>query len=109
MHPNDKNIKKGGIAVDTEHIFPIIKKWLYSEKDIFLREIVSNAADAITKLIRLESLGLRPSSDEKYLITVTLDTEAKTLTVEDNGIGMTEDELVKYICNIAFSGAVEFI
>ncbi|MGM9684141.1 MAG: molecular chaperone HtpG [Eubacteriales bacterium] len=103
------NTKKGGISVDTEHIFPIIKKWLYSEKDIFLREIVSNASDAITKLKRLESLGIRESSDEHYKITVTLDPDAKTLSVEDNGIGMTEEELQKYICNIALSGAVEFI
>lgn len=101
--------KKGGIAVDTEHIFPIIKKWLYSEKDIFLREIVSNASDAITKLRRLESLGIRESSDEQYRVTVSLDRDAKTLTVEDNGIGMTEEELNKYICNIALSGAVDFI
>ena len=101
--------KNGGISVDTEHIFPIIKKWLYSEKDIFLREIVSNATDAITKLRRLGSLGVRDAGDEEYKITVTLDAEAKTLTVEDNGIGMTEEELTKYICNIALSGAVEFI
>ena len=101
--------KNGGISVDTEHIFPIIKKWLYSEKDIFLREIVSNATDAITKLRRLGSLGVRDAGDEEYRITVTLDTDAKTLTVEDNGIGMTEEELQKYICNIALSGAVEFI
>ena len=87
MNTPETNTKKGGIAVDTEHIFPIIKKWLYSEKDIFLREIVSNAADAITKLKRLESLGIRTSEDEAYKITVTLDTDAKTLTVEDNGIG----------------------
>ena len=105
---NPDNIKKGGISVDTEHIFPIIKKWLYSEKDIFLREIVSNAADAITKLKRLSSLGIR-SCDESYSIKVTLDSENKALTVEDNGIGMTEEELLKYICNIALSGAVEFI
>ena len=105
---NPSDIKKGGISVDTEHIFPIIKKWLYSEKDIFLREIVSNAADAITKLKRLSSLGIR-SSDESYSINVTLDSENQTLTVEDNGIGMTEEELLKYICNIALSGAVEFI
>lgn len=101
--------KNGGISVDTEHIFPIIKKWLYSEKDIFLREIVSNATDAVTKLRRLESLGHREATDEQYRITVTLDEAAKTLTVEDNGIGMTEEELTKYICNIALSGAVEFI
>ena len=107
---NDQNnTKKGGISVDTEHILPIIKKWLYSEKDIFLREVVSNAADAITKLKRLGSLGIREENDESYKITVTLDKEAKTLTVSDNGIGMTEEELVKYICSIALSGAVDFI
>ncbi|MBE6596696.1 MAG: molecular chaperone HtpG [Ruminococcaceae bacterium] len=109
MNNFDNNVKKGGISVDTEHIFPIIKKWLYSEKDIFLREIVSNAADAITKLKRLGSLGIREDQGEEYRITVTLDEEAKTLTVSDNGIGMTEEELTKYICSIALSGAVDFI
>ena len=104
-----ENINKGGISVDTEHIFPIIKKWLYSEKDIFLREIVSNASDAITKLKRLESLGLRESTDESYSITVKLDKDEGTITVSDNGIGMSKDELEKYICNIALSGAVDFI
>ena len=106
---NANNVNKGGISVDREHIFPIIKKWLYSEKDIFLREIVSNASDAITKLKRLESLGLRDSSDEKYCITVKLDSEEGTLTVSDNGIGMSEEEVQKYICSIALSGAVDFI
>lgn len=101
--------RKGGISVDTEHIFPIIKKWLYSEKDIFLREIVSNASDAITKLRRLESLGIREATDENYRITVTLDRAAGTLSVADNGIGMSEEELTKYICSIALSGAVDFI
>lgn len=105
----NETVKKGGISVDTEHIFPIIKKWLYSEKDIFLREIVSNASDAITKLRRLESLGHRESTDEQYKITVTLNVTEGTITVEDNGIGMTEEELTKYICNIALSGAVDFI
>jgi molecular chaperone HtpG len=109
MTTENNDIKKGGISVDTEHIFPIIKKWLYSEKDIFLREIVSNASDAITKLKRLESLGMRDGKDETYKITVTLDKDAETLTVEDNGIGMTEEELTKYICSIALSGAVDFI
>ncbi len=110
MSSNDFNTaKKGGISVDTEHIFPIIKKWLYSEKDIFLREIVSNASDAITKLRRLESLGIRDGEGEQYRITVSLNSEEKTLTVSDNGIGMTEEELSKYICNIALSGAVDFI
>lgn len=103
------NTKKGGISVESEHIFPIIKKWLYSEKDIFLREIVSNATDAITKLKRLESLGEIKNLDGDFKIKVILDSDAKTLTVEDNGIGMTEDELSKYICQIALSGALEFI
>ena len=105
----NQNVKRGGISVDTEHIFPIIKKWLYSEKDIFLREIVSNASDAITKLRRLASLGIREDMGEEYRITVTLDKEAGTLTVSDNGIGMSEEELNKYICSIALSGAVDFI
>ena len=109
MENQTNNFKKGGISVDTEHIFPIIKKWLYSEKDIFLREIVSNAADAITKLRRLTSLGIREGTDENYRITVSVDKDAKTLTVSDNGIGMTEEELTKYICSIALSGAVDFI
>ena len=109
---NDNQIKKGGISVETEHIFPIIKKWLYSEKDIFLREIVSNASDAITKLKRLASLGHTELSEEDiegFRIDVTVDKDAGTITVEDNGIGMTEDELEKYICQIALSGALDFI
>ncbi len=101
--------KKGGIAVETENIFPIIKRWLYSEKDIFLREIISNATDAITKLKRLQSLGQIPARNETYKITVSLDKDEKTITVQDNGIGMTEDELERYICQIALSGAVDFI
>ena len=104
--------KKGGISVDTEHIFPVIKKWLYSEKEIFLREIVSNACDAVTKLRRLISLGdeiARNIPDEGFRVDVTLDTDAKTLTVTDNGIGMTSEEVEKYICQIALSGALEFI
>ncbi len=105
----DQPIKKGGISVQTEHIFPVIKKWLYSEKDIFLREIVSNASDAITKLKRLSSLGQYEGDDVPYRIDVTLDTDAKTLTVSDNGIGMTEEELDRYICQIALSGALEFV
>ena len=106
---NQENIKRGGISVDTEHIFPIIKKWLYSEKDIFLREIVSNATDAVTKYKRLQSLGEIPATDDAYRITVTLDTEARTISVADNGIGMSAEELETYICNIALSGAFEFI
>ncbi len=104
-----EEIKKGGISVETEHIFPIIKKWLYSEKEIFLREIVSNAADAITKLKRLASLGKYEATGEGYRIDVSFNKTEKTLTVSDNGIGMTAEELEKYICNMALSGAVEFI
>ena len=106
---NQENIKRGGISVDTEHIFPIIKKWLYSEKDIFLREIVSNATDAVTKYKRLQSLGEIPATDESYRITVELDKDARTISVSDNGIGMSAEELETYICNIALSGAFEFI
>ncbi len=102
-------MKKGSISVETQNIFPIIKRWLYSEKDIFLREIVSNATDAITKMKRLSSLGQIPPTDEAYRIDITLDKEEKTITVSDNGIGMSEEELTKYICQIALSGAVDFI
>ena len=105
----ENTIKKGGISVQTEHIFPVIKKWLYSEKDIFLREIVSNASDAVTKLRRLASLGQYDGGDETYRIDVSLDKTAKTLTVSDNGIGMTAEELDRYICQIALSGALEFV
>ncbi|MBQ4066256.1 MAG: molecular chaperone HtpG [Clostridia bacterium] len=103
---------KGGIGVEIEHIFPVIKKWLYSEKEIFLREIVSNASDAVTKLRRLISLGeesARDIPDEGFRIDVILDTEECTLTVTDNGIGMTREEVEKYICQIALSGALDFI
>ena len=104
--------KKGGIGVEIEHIFPVIKKWLYSDKEIFLREIVSNACDAVTKLRRLISLGddiARNIPDEGFRVTVSLDKDAKTSTVTDNGIGMTEEEVEKYICQIALSGALDFI
>ena len=105
----EEKIKKGGISVETQNIFPVIKKWLYSEKDIFLREIVSNATDAITKLKRLQSLGKIPSTDEEYRVDVIVDKDEKTITVKDNGIGMSEEELSKYICQIALSGALDFI
>jgi len=107
---SENEIKKGGISVETEHIFPVIKKWLYSDKDIFIREIVSNASDAVTKLKRLASLGeISLQEGEQFRIDVELDKDAKTLTVTDNGIGMTEEELQKYICSIALSGALDFI
>lgn len=101
--------EKGGISVETENIFPIIKRWLYSDKEIFLREIVSNASDAVTKLRRLISLGHYEPVDEDLIITVTLDKENGTITVSDNGIGMSDEELKKYIGQIALSGALDFI
>lgn len=102
-------MNKGNVSVDTENIFPIIKKWLYSEKDIFLRELVSNGCDAITKLKKLSSMGeAEVSADESYRIDVILDKENKTITISDNGLGMTEDEVKNYIANVAFSGAEEF-
>jgi len=106
----DKNVRQGGIQVEIEHIFPIIKKWLYSEKEIFLREIVSNACDAVTKLRRLSSLGeVRDLDLSGARIRVILNRAEKTITVTDNGIGMTEEELQKYICQIALSGALDFV
>ncbi len=101
--------EKGGISVQTEHIFPVIKKWLYSDKDIFLREIVSNASDAIMKLSHLAAIGEAKNIDDNYSIWVVIDKEKKTLSVSDNGIGMTEDEVKKYINQIALSGALDFI
>lgn len=107
---SENTIQHGGIRVEVEHIFPIIKKWLYSEKEIFLREIVSNACDAVTKLRRLVSLGEVKDLDLSGAhIRVILDKDAKTITVTDTGIGMTEEELQKYICQIALSGALDFV
>ena len=107
---NQESIRRGGVSVETAHIFPIIKKWLYSEKDIFLRELVSNAADAVTKHKRLISLGeIEDNDDSAYRITVTLDKAVGTLTVSDNGIGMTEDEVTRYLGSIALSGALDFV
>ena len=105
----DEKTERGGISIELEHIFPIIKKWLYSEKEIFLREIVSNACDAITKLRRLNSLGEADVDLSGAKIWVELDKDAGTITVIDSGIGMTEEELKKYICQIALSGALDFI
>ncbi len=102
-------MNKGNVSVDTENIFPIIKKWLYSEKDIFLRELVSNGCDAITKLKKLSAIGeASVKTDEKFRIDVILNSAEKTITISDNGIGMTEDEVKNYIANVAFSGAEEF-
>ncbi|HBR01272.1 MAG TPA: molecular chaperone HtpG [Ruminiclostridium sp.] len=102
--------EKGSISIHTENIFPIIKKWLYSEKDIFIREIVSNAADAISKLKKLSGMG-EASLPEGYRprIDVVVNKEKGTISVTDNGIGMTDEEVKKYINQIAFSGAKDFI
>ena len=101
--------KEGQIKVDSENLFPIIKKWLYSDKDIFLREIIANGCDAIKKYQSLCSIGETENDGIKPRIDVILDKDKKTLTVSDNGLGMTEDEVEKYITQVAFSGAKEFI
>lgn len=104
----DKN--KGNISIHTENIFPIIKKWLYSDKDIFIRELISNGCDAISKYKRLISLGeAKEDTDNKYSVTVSINKDNKTLKFIDNGIGMTEEEVKKYINQVAFSGAEDFI
>ncbi|MCR4840500.1 MAG: molecular chaperone HtpG, partial [Lachnospiraceae bacterium] len=101
--------ENGSLSINSDNIFPIIKKWLYSDHDIFIRELVSNGCDAITKLQKLALIGEVDFADEKFFITVKPDTEKKTLTFTDNGIGMTADEIKKYINQIAFSGAAEFL
>lgn len=102
-------IEKGSISIHTENIFPIIKKWLYSDKDIFIRELISNGCDAVNKVKRLASLGeAKIPNDEKYKITVSIDKGQGTLSFRDNGIGMTEEEVKKYINQVAFSGAEDF-
>ena len=101
---------KGNISIHTENIFPIIKKWLYSDKDIFIRELISNGCDAISKYKRLISLGeAKEDADNKYSVTVSINKDNKTLKFIDNGIGMTEEEVKKYINQVAFSGAEDFI
>ena len=100
--------QKGNLSVNTENLMPIIKKWLYSDRDIFLRELVSNACDAISKLNKIASLG-EAKPVEKPEVRVLPDAEAGTITVEDNGIGMTAEEIEKYINQVAFSGAAEFM
>ncbi len=101
--------EKGQISIHTENIFPIIKKFLYSDHEIFLRELVSNAVDASQKLQKLAAYGEFGQEIGDLKITVSVDPEAKTITVSDRGIGMTADEVKKYINQIAFSGATEFI
>ncbi|MBL6446178.1 molecular chaperone HtpG [Fulvivirga sp. 29W222] len=101
--------EKGTISIHTENIFPIIKKFLYSDHEIFLRELVSNAVDATQKLKRLSSLGELKEDIGDTTVEVSFDKEKKTITVSDRGIGMTADEIKKYINQIAFSGATEFV
>ena len=102
--------KHGNLSINSENIFPIIKKWLYSDHDIFVREMVSNGCDAITKLKKLEVMGEYTFPDDyKPAIQVVVNSEAKTLKFIDNGIGMTADEVEEYITQIAFSGATEFL
>ncbi len=101
--------EKGKISINTENIFPIIKKWLYSDKDIFIRELISNASDAISKHKQLISMGETVDDEVSYKITVIVDKKNKTLSFTDNGIGMTGEEVKKYINQIAFSGAQDFV
>ncbi|MBW6510306.1 MAG: molecular chaperone HtpG [Desulfuromonadales bacterium] len=102
------NKEQGQISIHTENIFPIIKKWLYSDKDIFLRELISNAVDAIHKLQNVNLLEGLQLSDE-YQVNIHIDKDAGTLSVSDNGIGMTADEVRKYINQVAFSSAEDFV
>lgn len=103
-------MKEGKIRISSENMMPIIKKWLYSDKDIFLREIVANGIDAITKFNKLVTMGEATQPEgEEYCVKISVDKKAKTLTVEDNGIGMTEEEVENYITQIAFSGASDFL
>lgn len=102
-------MQKGNIRVQTENIFPIIKKFLYSEHDIFLRELVSNAVDATQKVKTLSSIGEAKGELGELRIDVKLDTDAKTITISDKGVGMTAEEVDKYLNQVAFSGAEEFL
>lgn len=101
--------EKGSISIHTENIFPIIKKFLYSDHEIFLRELVSNSVDAVQKIKRLSSLGQYNGELGELQVSVKMDKDARTITVSDNGLGMTAEEIKKYINQIAFSGAEEFV
>ena len=102
--------KRGNLSINSDNIFPIIKKWLYSDHDIFMRELISNGCDAITKLKKLEMMGECTLPDDyKAKIQVIVNPEEKTLKFIDNGIGMTAEEVEEYINQIAFSGATDFI
>ncbi|MGN0245464.1 MAG: molecular chaperone HtpG [Lachnospiraceae bacterium] len=102
--------KHGNLSIDSDNIFPVIKKWLYSDHDIFYRELISNGCDAITKLKKLDMMGeYELPADYKPMIKVEVSPENKTITITDNGLGMTADEVEEYINQIAFSGATDFI
>ena len=102
--------EQGSLAINSDNIFPIIKKWLYSDHDIFIRELVSNGCDAITKLKKLEMIGETSLPDDyKEKVEVFVNAEDKTIRFVDNGLGMTEDEVKEYINQIAFSGATDFL
>nr|WP_285059882.1 molecular chaperone HtpG [Pedobacter ginsengisoli] len=101
--------EKGTISIHTENIFPIIKKFLYSDNEIFLRELVSNAVDAVQKIKRLAALGQYSGELGEPLVEVAVDKDNKTITISDNGLGMTAEEIKKYINQVAFSGASEFV
>ena len=102
--------EQGSLSINSENLFPIIKKWLYSDHDIFVRELVSNGCDAITKLKKLEMMGEATINEgEKLKVEVIVNAEDKTMIVRDNGIGMTADEVKEYITQIAFSGATDFL
>ncbi len=100
---------KKNLEIHSENILPIIKKWLYSDRDIFVRELISNACDALYKVKLLRDQKLAEAKDEEFRVEVRLDKEAKTLTFSDTGIGMDSEEVVKYIAQIAFSGAEDFV
>ena len=103
-------VKNGSLSINSENIFPIIKKWLYSDHDIFFRELISNGCDAITKLKKLDMMGdYELPEGFQAKIEVIADPEKTTLTFKDNGLGMTAEEVEEYICQIAFSGATDFI
>ena len=96
--------EKGSVSIDAQNIMPVIKRWLYSDKDIFLREVVSNACDAITKYRMLH-----PDGQEEMKVLVSVDKDNKTIRISDTGIGMTDEEVKRYINQVAFSGAAEFM
>ena len=102
--------EQGSLSINSDNIFPIIKKWLYSDHDIFIRELVSNGCDAVTKLKKLEVMGeWTEPDDNQFRIDVIVSPEDKTIKFIDNGLGMTADEVKEYINQIAFSGAEAFL